>query len=197
MALQSASEGSHSAVCSNLKPIKTANLKETTLGGLSYFSARKGFATDNVVNFEVVLASGQIVNANAATNPDLWRALKGGSNNFGVVTRFDTRAFKQGDFWGGSIVYGDEASPALIDAFVKLNRWPGYDEYAALMHSHAYVTGMGMVAVANIEYTKPIAYPKTFKAYTDAQPQFSSTMRISNQTAFTDEFVAATPNGRR
>lgn len=47
-------------------------------GGLSFFSSREGFICDNVVNFEVVLASGKIVNANAKENPDLWRALRGG-----------------------------------------------------------------------------------------------------------------------
>jgi hypothetical protein len=94
-------------------------------------------------------------------------------------------------------VYNDDASPALLDAFVKLNKDKDYDEYAALMQSHAYVSGMGFVAVANIEYTKAVEYPKTFKPHTDAQPQISSTMRISNQSAFTDEFTAPNPNGRR
>lgn len=47
-------------------------------GGLSFFSSREGFICDNVVDFEVVLASGQVVNANAKENKDLWRALRGG-----------------------------------------------------------------------------------------------------------------------
>jgi hypothetical protein len=52
----------------------------------------------------VVLADGAVVNANCEENSDLWYALKGGSNNFGVVTRFDFQTFAQGDLWGGSIV---------------------------------------------------------------------------------------------
>lgn len=47
-------------------------------GGLSFFSSREGFICDNVVNFEVVLASGKVVNANANENADLWKALRGG-----------------------------------------------------------------------------------------------------------------------
>ena len=70
-------------------------------GGISYFSAWKGFACDNVVNYEVVIASGETVNVNAKENADLWLALKGGSNNFGIVTRFDLKAFPQGDLWEG------------------------------------------------------------------------------------------------
>ncbi|ROW15441.1 hypothetical protein VPNG_02432 [Cytospora leucostoma] len=41
-------------------------------GGLSFFSSREGFVCDNVINYEVVLASGRVVNANANENPDLF-----------------------------------------------------------------------------------------------------------------------------
>ncbi|KAI1143675.1 FAD binding domain-containing protein [Hypoxylon sp. FL0543] len=61
-------------------------------GGNSFFSGRMGFGCDSVVNYEVVLANGTIVNANNTTNSDLWRALKGGGSNFGIVTRFDMEA---------------------------------------------------------------------------------------------------------
>jgi FAD/FMN-containing dehydrogenase len=60
-----------------------------TGGGYSFHLGSRGFACDNVLNFEVVLASGEIVNANRDVNPDLWRGLKGSSGNLGFVTRFD------------------------------------------------------------------------------------------------------------
>lgn len=60
-----------------------------TGGGYSFYHGARGFACDNVQNFEVVLADGQIVNANANENADLWKALKGSSGNLGFVTRFD------------------------------------------------------------------------------------------------------------
>ncbi|EDN96083.1 hypothetical protein SS1G_12289 [Sclerotinia sclerotiorum 1980 UF-70] len=55
------------------------------VGGLSHFSAQHGLAADNVKDFEVVLTSGEIVNANADTNSGLFWALKGGGPNFGLV----------------------------------------------------------------------------------------------------------------
>ena len=45
---------------------------------------------------QVVLASGQIVNANSTSHPQLFAALKGGSSNFGIVTGFDMKVFQQG-----------------------------------------------------------------------------------------------------
>lgn len=45
------------------------------------------------------------MSANAETHKDLWVALKGGGNNFGIVTRFDLRVFEQGQLWGVKIFY--------------------------------------------------------------------------------------------
>ncbi|CBF70074.1 hypothetical protein AN6155.2 [Aspergillus nidulans FGSC A4] len=70
-------------------------------GGLSFFTPCFGLACSNVLAYEVVLASGKIVTATAQPYPNLWRALKGGSNNFGVVTRFTLRCFPSTKIWGG------------------------------------------------------------------------------------------------
>jgi FAD/FMN-containing dehydrogenase len=58
-------------------------------------------ACDNIVNYEIVVASGEILNVNAATNPDLFWALRGGGGNFGIVTQFVAKAIEQGPMWGG------------------------------------------------------------------------------------------------
>ncbi|KAJ3567881.1 hypothetical protein NPX13_g6614 [Xylaria arbuscula] len=41
------------------------------VGGLAYFAYSQGFVCDNVASYEVLLAEGQMVNANADTNRDL------------------------------------------------------------------------------------------------------------------------------
>ncbi|KAH9897446.1 6-hydroxy-D-nicotine oxidase [Xylariomycetidae sp. FL2044] len=86
-------------------------------GGNNFFSGKVGFACDNVVNYEVVLADGAIVQANAAENPDLWKALKGGSSNFGIVTRFDMKAFEVGNLYGGLLTHPLTATDQIIRAF--------------------------------------------------------------------------------
>lgn len=72
---------------------------------LSYLSYAHGFVGDNVTNYEVALASGEIVKAKSSTNKDLWSALKGGGNSFGIVTRYDLAIFPQGDMWCGKVFY--------------------------------------------------------------------------------------------
>ncbi|ETS74969.1 hypothetical protein PFICI_13453 [Pestalotiopsis fici W106-1] len=86
-------------------------------GGISWYTARTGFACDSVVNYEVVLASGEIVNANASANSDLWRALKGGGSNFGIVTRFDVEAFPTKNLSLETRVFAEEYADEIADAF--------------------------------------------------------------------------------
>lgn len=74
-------------------------------GGLSYFANARGFGVDSVTNFELVLASGEVVQANASANADLYRAVQGGSNNFGVVTRLDMATLPLADKMWGGLVY--------------------------------------------------------------------------------------------
>ncbi|KAH7328991.1 hypothetical protein B0I35DRAFT_418986 [Stachybotrys elegans] len=58
-------------------------------GGMGAFPNLYGLGADGIKSFELVLADGSIINANAKDHPDLHRALKGGGSNFGIVTRFD------------------------------------------------------------------------------------------------------------
>ncbi|KAI1337312.1 FAD-binding domain-containing protein [Xylariaceae sp. FL0016] len=58
-------------------------------GGMSYFPSVFGMAVDSVTNFEVVLANSTVINSNVEDNAALFRALKGGGSNFGIISRFD------------------------------------------------------------------------------------------------------------
>jgi FAD/FMN-containing dehydrogenase len=66
-----------------------------TGGGNSYYAGLYGMACDNVANFELVLANGDVLHANAKSHSDLWTALKGGSGNFGIVTRLTCMPFRR------------------------------------------------------------------------------------------------------
>jgi FAD/FMN-containing dehydrogenase len=95
-----------------------------TGGGNSFHSSSHGMACDTVVNFEVVLADGSVVNANANENPDLWVALKGGSANLGLVTRFDLRVIKypdptRPDIWARFMSFDPADGDGIIEAMVN------------------------------------------------------------------------------
>jgi FAD/FMN-containing dehydrogenase len=79
------------AIGGRLKTIGVPGL--TLIGGVHYFINKYGFAMDNVVSYDVVLANGTQVKANDTTNPELFWALKGGANNFGIVVQFTIRTY--------------------------------------------------------------------------------------------------------
>ncbi|KID76205.1 FAD-dependent monooxygenase CTB5 [Metarhizium brunneum] len=105
-------------------------------GGQSYFSGLHGWACDNVRNFQLVLSSGRVVDANASSNADLYRALRGGGgSNYGIVTRFDLASFEQGDLWTRSLVFdGGEANRTLLPRMTGL----AAEGLAADPGAHAY-----------------------------------------------------------
>lgn len=88
-------------------------------GGISFLSYRHGFASSNVINYEVVLSSGEIVNANSTSHPTLYWALKLGSTNFGIVTQFTMSVFPLDSVFGGAQVFAIEESSALVLSLVQ------------------------------------------------------------------------------
>jgi len=59
-----------------------------TVGGQGPLARMYGLTLDQVVEMEVVIADGSIVQASATENPDLFWALRGAGASFGIVTSF-------------------------------------------------------------------------------------------------------------
>ncbi|KAI8931633.1 hypothetical protein NX059_011284 [Plenodomus lindquistii] len=135
-------------------------------GGISHFATKRGWACDNVKSYELVTASGLSINVSYETYPDLYWALRGGGNNFGIVTNFELVAFPQGDMWGGQRVYLENSFPAVLDAIYDFTiTGSTKDEDAAQIVTFASAPGIGKVAFANIHYAKPIANASVFSAW--------------------------------
>lgn len=67
-------------------------------------------------NFELVTADSKILKVNDTSHQDLFWALKGGSGDFGIVTRFDVATYPATDVYAGTLDYGAPAVPDFIDA---------------------------------------------------------------------------------
>lgn len=140
-----------------------------SIGGISFFTPRFGLACSNVLAYEVVLASGKIVTATALSYPDLWRALKGGSNNFGIVTRFTVRCFPSTQIWSGFMYAPNSQSTKALMALHESAKHADSRICGAAVDTHAaapiacfaYIQGLGMQAVTvHLAYTKPPEEPK-------------------------------------
>ncbi|KAH5750760.1 hypothetical protein HBI88_237360 [Parastagonospora nodorum] len=164
-----------------------------TGGGNSFFTARKGFACDNVKNFELVTASGEVINANEKENPDLWTALKGGSAaNFGIVTRFDMFAFQTGNLWGGTATYNKSATAQQIDAYVKwTDNVENYPDGSSIIFWSYLPVMADIVILAAYEDTQGNEAPAGFDNFM-AIPRIGDTLRVDSHKALTDELEQAT-----
>ncbi|PTB44081.1 uncharacterized protein TrAFT101_002635 [Trichoderma asperellum] len=165
-------------------------------GGISYFSPRFGWTCDTVTSFQVVLADGSIVNANETENKDILIALRGGANNFGVVTRIDFAAFEQGQLWGGSLFHTLETIDDNLKAFQDFASAEDYDEYASLITSFGYAAGRGAGIVNSVEYTKPAESLPVFEPFLQI-PNVMSTMRLAGMGEISREQAAFSPYGLR
>ncbi|KAI9648500.1 hypothetical protein NHQ30_003135 [Ciborinia camelliae] len=164
-------------------------------GGFSSSSPRYGMCCDMVENFEVVLADGRIVNANANTNSDLWTALKGGSNNFGIVTRFDMRTFPQGKQWAGLVVYPISTLDENLKALASMQ--DDWDPYASMKLSITFSPQTKFTIASNFEYTKEDSAPAVFKPFMDIKPQYRNTMKISTLSETARDIQKMQANGVR
>ncbi|KAK9415235.1 putative FAD-binding PCMH-type domain-containing protein [Seiridium unicorne] len=87
-------------------------------GGYGMLTGRYGLSIDCLIRCEVVLASGEIVTASEEENPDLFWALRGAGQSFGVVTSFTSCIFPQGEVWGGIVVWPLSKIPDIV-AFIN------------------------------------------------------------------------------
>ncbi|KAI4863000.1 FAD binding domain-containing protein [Hypoxylon rubiginosum] len=86
--------------------------------GLSFMSTEYGWAANSIIEATVVLANASIVTVSNTSHHDLWLALRGGGNNFGIVTSYLLQAYPQGDIWGGNLEFDatPENTAALLTA---------------------------------------------------------------------------------
>ncbi|KAK8034303.1 FAD-binding protein [Apiospora rasikravindrae] len=166
-------------------------------GGLSYFSYARGFICDDVINYEVVLADGDIVNANAENNRELWIALKGGGNNFGIVTRFDLNVFEQGPMWGGKVFYFQPCFSSQIKSLVEYLQEPEPDNSVHICLSLGYAAALGDIVCMNDVFCSRPAKPEALEPFTDIQPQIDqmNSLGVNSLRELADEeFSGAVPN---
>ncbi|KAL2291450.1 hypothetical protein FJTKL_12850 [Diaporthe vaccinii] len=167
-------------------------------GGISYLSTRYGWTSDTIINYELVLANGSIVSANAEQNPDLLWALRGGGNNFGVVTRVDLQTFEQEPFWGGYLYHTASFWEEEATQFDSINSAKAYDEYAHLTLTWGYSAAAGSIISNQVQYTKSpaVADPAIFQPLTESSPIFSS-LGISNTSGFSTALAGQQVYGER
>ncbi|KAI9767078.1 MAG: hypothetical protein M1839_004635 [Geoglossum umbratile] len=84
-------------------------------GGWGWLTPRYGMVIDNLLSATVVLADGSVAKASETENSDLFWAIRGAGQNFGVVVEFVFRAYEQGAVWAGLVVFPVEQIPGVVE----------------------------------------------------------------------------------
>jgi FAD/FMN-containing dehydrogenase len=94
----------------------------TLTGGIGWKVRKHGLALDNVTAAEVVTANGQVVQASAEENPELFWAIRGGGGNFGIVTAFEFAAHPTTDVFFGKIAFPAPGAATVLQGWADYLR---------------------------------------------------------------------------
>ncbi|KIO33769.1 hypothetical protein M407DRAFT_177687 [Tulasnella calospora MUT 4182] len=93
----------------------------TVGGGIGYSTGAHGLAADNLISATVVLANGEIVEANEAKNADLLWGIRGGGSNFGILAELRVKLHPQrADAYAISYTYPPTKIKEVVE---EINRW--------------------------------------------------------------------------
>lgn len=95
--------------------VSTTGIAGLTLGGgQSWLNSKYGFAIDNLLSVDVVIADGSLLTASATQHEDLFWAMRGAGHNFGVVTSFEYRLHPVGPVLGGMLVHPIDRAAEML-----------------------------------------------------------------------------------
>lgn len=154
-------------------------------GGFSWKTNQFGLTSDTVQSFNLVLPNGTITTVDSST-PDLFFALKGGLNRFGIVTSAVYKAHPQTNIYGGLNTYGTEQIPAVLNAttaFFEQNTDPKAQIITTLQGSATGPTCLGLFF-----YDAPTK-PSSFDLF-DNIPTLTSTVGVQTFSSLVQNFPA-------
>lgn len=157
-------------------------------GGYSWKTNQYGLTVDNILEYELVWPNGTVVTVSESSYPDLFFGLKGGFNNFGIVTQFTMKTWPQTEVWGGIIeidgyLYADQFNAAIANFAKNVT-----DPKAGMLMAYNYALGIYLMT-AILFYDAPTAPPGIFDDFL-AIPYLSS--QVSTQSFLS--LVQASPS---
>ncbi|KAL4961996.1 FAD-binding oxidoreductase [Aspergillus stella-maris] len=85
-------------------------------GGYGWLAPKYGLIIDNLLQAKVVLADGSVAIASESQHPDLFWAIRGAGQCFGVVVEFIFKAHKHKDpVWGGTLMFSHGNIESIIE----------------------------------------------------------------------------------
>ena len=91
-------------------------------GGIGWLARRYGLSSSSVLAVEVVTPAGEALRADAATNPDLFWALRGGGGSFGIVTEIEIALYPVSEAFAGWLIWPIDRAADVLCAWGEWTR---------------------------------------------------------------------------
>ncbi|KAL4797782.1 hypothetical protein BDV19DRAFT_377313 [Aspergillus venezuelensis] len=152
-------------------------------GGYGWLAPKYGLIIDNLLAATVVLANGMVVVASESYNPDLFWAIRGAGQCFGVVVEFIFRAHKHEDpVWGGTLGFSHGSLESIIEFGNNLIETTNGNSSMVVQLSRYPFVGTGRylgVMVSVFHYGKQETALPIFQPLFDLGPVYDTTMERS------------------
>lgn len=116
--------------------------------------------------------------------------MKGGSSNFGIVTRFDAKVFPQALFWGGFIFQPITNKEAVFEYFSNFSLSATYDPSAALITTFEWIAGIPTIGHNAVYTNGDVAWPPPVYKTLNEMPKVTQTTRKDTSSGLGTEFEA-------
>ncbi|KAK2591832.1 hypothetical protein QQS21_010471 [Conoideocrella luteorostrata] len=156
-------------------------------GGISHFTTKVGWACDNVVNYEIVLSCGKIIQSNASHHSALFHALRGSATNFGIITRFDLKTFPQSNISITSLAHDISHRHAVFGAFTDIITATPFDENVSLVSGLLFNSSSRQWSLTNSAvYAEPVSHPAVYGNLSSV-PSLRNSTTVMSLAKFADE----------
>lgn len=142
-----------------------------------------------------MLPNSTIVKVNEHVHPDLYFALRGGGNNFGIITNFRARVVSQGQRLGGAKTYPANYTDQLIDQGHQLTTTLSGDFDMAFHNRYFYNQSEDAFSWNFFqEYNQPVLNPPVFDGLNQI-PSLADQVRVDYASVLSLDEVS--PRGLR
>jgi FAD/FMN-containing dehydrogenase len=93
----------------------------TSGGGSGWLGRKYGYAADSVIGARVVMCNGGILDVDKDHHPDLFWAIRGGTSNFGLITRLKFRLYDVSHLYAGGIYWPIEHALSVAETYRELS----------------------------------------------------------------------------
>ncbi|CEL54805.1 Bifunctional solanapyrone synthase OS=Alternaria solani GN=sol5 PE=1 SV=1 [Rhizoctonia solani AG-1 IB] len=159
----------------------------------------EGFSANNVLSYEIILANGTVSTITPESAGDLFRALKGGTGNFGIVTSFKLQTYPVNRVYAGSLYYFPDKYDTLFPLMEEYaRRGVESDPKAHVISAFIFAPSQALdMATFYAFYSEPVTSPpQVIKPFLDV-PTIINTVGIKTVKAAADELTIGTINGLR